>query len=321
MAAYGVLRDDGGQVLLVRGGDGRPDRGAWRLPGGDLRHAEHPAAAVVRGFAEETGLAVTVAGVRAAVADVATDAAGSGLHTDRLVFDVTATDGVLRSEQGGRGARLGWFTPDSATAVPVMPFTAELLGLPGAPLPSGASRVLPPAPTAPVPTGSVATAPALSSSGVSAPVATAPGPTALRHRFGAYGLVTDPAGRVLLTLIAEGYPGAGSWHLPGGGTDYGEAPETGLLRELVEESGQVGRVVRLIGVDSFHHPSRVGPEGRPLNWHTVRAIYTVVVEEPTEARVLELAGGSTARASWFTVDELRGLRLSDIAARTVAELR
>ncbi len=315
IAAYGVLRDEGGQVLLVRGGDGRPDRGAWRLPGGGLRHAEHPAAAVVRGFAEETGLAVTVAGVRAAVADVATDAAGSGLHTDRLVFDVTATGGVLRSEQGG-GARLGWFPPDSTAAVPVMPFTAELLDLPGAPLPSGTSRVLPSARTAPAPTSSAATAPA-----PTAPGSTAPGSTALRRRFGAYGLVTDPAGRVLLTLIAEGYPGAGSWHLPGGGTDYGEAPETGLLRELVEESGQVGRVVRLISVDSLHHPSRVGPEGRPLNWHTVRAIYTVVVEEPTEARVLELAGGSTARASWFAVDELGGLRLSDIAARMVAELR
>ncbi|WP_025616667.1 NUDIX hydrolase [Salinispora cortesiana] len=299
MAAYGVLRDDGGQVLLVRGGDGCPDRGAWRLPGGGLRHAEHPAAAVVRGFARETGLAVTVAGVRAAVADVATFAAGAGLHTDRLVFDVTATTGgVALPEQGG--ATLGWFTPGSAAAVPVMPFTAELLGLPGTPPPPG-SHVLPPASTA--------------------PASTAPASTARRHRFGAYGLVTDPADRVLLTLIAEGYPGAGSWHLPGGGTDYGEAPETGLLRELVEESGQVGRVVELVGVDSLHHPRAVGPEGHPLDWHTVRAIYTVVVDEPTEARVLELAGGSTARASWFAVAELAGLRLSDIAARMVAELR
>ncbi|WP_033667121.1 NUDIX hydrolase [Salinispora mooreana] len=300
MAAYGVLRDDGGQVLLVQGGDERPDRGAWRLPGGGLRHAEHPAAAVVRGFTEETGLAVTVAGIRAAVADVASLAAGAGLHTDRLVFDVAATTGeVFPPERGG--ARLGWFTPDSAAAVPVMPFTAELLGRPGTPLPSGLSRVLPLAPTAPAPTISAS--------------------TARRHRFGAYGLVTDPAGRVLLTLIAEGYPGAGSWHLPGGGTDHGEAPETGLLRELVEESGQVGRVVELVGVDSLHLPGAVGPEGHPLDWHTVRAIYTVVVDEPTEARVLEPAGGSTARASWFTVTELAGLRLSDIAARMVAELR
>lgn len=296
IAAYGVLRDDGGQVLLARGSDGGPDWDAWRLPGSRVRHAEHPATAVVRGFAEETGVAVTVAGVRAVVADVATFSAGVGVHTDRLVFDVTATTGgVFRPEQGG-GDRLRWFTPDSAAAVPVMPFTADVLGLSGTLLPPGPSSALPLA-------------------------ATAPAPTARRHRFGAYGLVTDPAGRVLLTLIAEGYPGAGSWHLPGGGTDYGEAPETGLLRELVEESGQVGRVVELVGVDSFHNPMAVGPEGYPLDWHTVRAIYTVVVDEPTEARVLELAGGSTARASWFTVAELTGLRLSDIAARTVAELR
>ena len=44
------------------------------------------------------------------------------------------------------------------------------------------------------------------------------------QRFGAYGYVTDPDGRVLLTLIADGYPGAGRWHLPGGGTDFGESP-------------------------------------------------------------------------------------------------
>ncbi|WP_027659334.1 NUDIX hydrolase [Salinispora fenicalii] len=300
-AAYGLLRDDRGQVLLAQGSDGHPDWGAWRLPGGELRHAEHPAAAVVRGFAEETGLAVTVAGVRAAVADVATFPAGTGLHTDRLVFDVTATTGgVLPADQGGGGTRLGWFPPGSATSVPLMPFTAELLGLPGTPLPPELSHVLPSAPTA--------------------VVSTAVAPTPRRHRFGAYGLVTDPAGRVLLTLIAEGYPGAGSWHLPGGGTDYGEAPETGLLRELVEESGQIGRVVELVGVDSLHHPGAVGPEGYPLDWHTVRAIYTVAVDEPTEARVLELTGGSTARANWFTVAELTGLRLSDIAARMVAGL-
>ncbi len=314
IAAHGVLRDDGGQVLLVRSSDGHPGRDAWRLPGGGLRHAEHPAAAVVRGFAEETGLAVLVTGFRAAVADLATSAAGAGLHTDRLVFDVSVTTGeAFPPEQGGAG--LGWFPPDAA-AVPVMPFTAELFGLLGTPLPPSLSHVLPPPSTAPASINSASAAPA--SGG---PPLTASASNPRRRRFGAYGLVTDPAGRVLLTLIAEGYPGAGSWHLPGGGTDYGEAPETGLLRELAEESGQVGRVVQLVGVDSLHHPGAVGPEGRPLDWQTVRVIYTVVVDEPTEARVLELAGGSTARASWFTVAELAGLQLSDIAARMVAELR
>ncbi|WP_019901119.1 NUDIX hydrolase [Salinispora arenicola] len=295
MAAHGVLRDDGGRVLLVRGAAECPYPGVWQLPGGRLWHAEHPAAAAVRGFGEATGLAVTATDIRAAVADLVTLDAGVAVHTDRMVFDVTAgTGGAFRPESGGDSDELGWFTPGSVTAVPVMPFTAELLGLSGAPLPLEVPGVLPAAWTVPVPADR-------------------------RHRFGAYGLVTDPAGRVLLTLIADGYPGAGSWHLPGGGTDHGEAPEAGLLRELVEESAQVGRVVELIGVDSLHVPRAMGPEGRPLDWYTVRVIYTVAVDEPTEAVVTELAGGSTAQASWFTVADLAGLRLSDVAGRMITE--
>jgi 8-oxo-dGTP diphosphatase len=75
------------------------------------------------------------------------------------------------------------------------------------------------------------------------------------QRFGAYGLVRDPAGRVLLTLIAAGYPGAGSWHLPGGGTDYGEQPRAALLRELAEETDQEGRITALLGTSSGHNPA------------------------------------------------------------------
>lgn len=295
MAAHGVLRDAGGRVLLARGAAECPYPGVWQLPGGGLWHAEHPAATAVRGFGEETGLAVTATGIRAAVADLVTLDAGVAVHTDRMVFDVTSgTGGAFLPEPGGDSDELGWFTPGSAPAAPVMPFTADLLGLPGALVPAVVPGVLPPAWTAPVPADR-------------------------RHRFGAYGLVTDPAGRILLTLIADGYPGAGSWHLPGGGTDHGEAPEAGLLRELVEESAQVGRVVELIGVDSLHVPRAMGPEGHPLDWHTVRVIYTVAVDEPTEALVTEMAGGSTARASWFTVAELAGLRLSGVAARMIAE--
>jgi 8-oxo-dGTP pyrophosphatase MutT (NUDIX family) len=37
-------------------------------------------------------------------------------------------------------------------------------------------------------------------------------------------VATDRRERVLLTRVAPNYPGAGRWHLPGGGTDYGEQP-------------------------------------------------------------------------------------------------
>ncbi|MCM0675675.1 NUDIX domain-containing protein [Micromonospora phytophila] len=291
VGAYGVLRDADGRVLLVRGSALADFPGVWSVPGGGLAHAEHPAHAVVREVTEETGLTVEVTGLRAVLADVVAYAdLGVALHTDRVVFDLAPVDGTLRDERDGTTDLARWLTPDEAAEVPLLPFTAELLGLPVTPLPHDALRRREPF---------------------------AEPPADRRQRFGAYGLVTDPAGRVLLTMIAEGYPGAGRWHLPGGGTDHGEQPVPALLRELVEEAGQLGRVVELIGVDNLHNPAALGPEGRPLDWHGIRVIYKVAVDVPTEPLVTELAGGSTARAGWFTAAELVGLPLTEIAARVL----
>ncbi|PZF86029.1 NUDIX hydrolase, partial [Micromonospora deserti] len=288
---YGVCREPGGRVVLVRGSALADFPGVWSLPGGGLEHAEHPAHAVVREVTEETGLTVEVAGVRAVVADVVPyPDLGVALHTDRIVFDLAVTGGTLRDEADGTTDLARWLAPHEIAELPLLPFTAELLGVPVTPLPPDAVRRRGPFP---------------------------PPPADRRQRFGAYGLVTDPAGRVLLTMIADGYPGAGRWHLPGGGTDHGEQPIPALLRELVEESGQLGRVVELVGVDNLHNPAALGPEGRPLDWHGVRVIYRVAVDTPTEPRVTELAGGSTARAGWFTPEQLAGLPLTEVAARVL----
>ena len=81
------------------------------------------------------------------------------------------------------------------------------------------------------------------------------------QRFAAYGLVTEPNGRVLLTLIADGYPGAGRWHLPGGGTDFGEAAADGLRREIVEETGQKAEITGLLSASHRYRRSAIGPGG------------------------------------------------------------
>ncbi|WBB85460.1 NUDIX domain-containing protein [Micromonospora sp. WMMC264] len=294
VGAYGMLRDSEGRVLLARGSAKCPYPGVWQLPGGGVEHAEHPADAVVREFAEETGLTVAPGAIRAAVADVtAFRAENVAMHTDRLIFDVEARGGRLRPEPAGGTDEVGWFTPQEAASLPLMVFTAELLGLPVTPLPADMPRGLPVDPAGPA--------------------------VDRRQRFAAYGLVTDPADRVLLTMIADGYPGAGRWHLPGGGTDHGEQPATGLLRELVEEAGQLGRVVDLMAVDNLHNPAALGPEGRPLDWHGIRVIYRVRVDAPTEAVVTELAGGSTARAAWFAPEQVGGLSMTDVAARATGQ--
>jgi 8-oxo-dGTP diphosphatase len=133
------------------------------------------------------------------------------------------------------------------------------------------------------------------------------------QRFAAYGLVRDPSSRILLTQVADGYPGAGNWHLPGGGTDFGEQPAQALLRELEEETAQIGRVRRLLGVANFHEPEQLGPEGYPIDLHGVRPYYDVLVDEPGPLRVGDV-GGSTVGARWFTLDEASWLPLTSVTA-------
>lgn len=321
VGAYGVLWD-GDRVLVVRDGVEGEFPGVWRLPGGAVAHAEHPERAVVRAVAEQTELTVAAGRLRAVVADVTSHPEGVSVHTDRLFFELVQRDdrlgaaslgdrlvadgslgdgpvadgslgdGLLVDAGGGSVDRVAWLTLAEAAGLSLTPFTAEMLGLPVTPLPPGTHR----------------------------PDQSFPPPHPDRRlRFGAYGLVTDPVGRILLTQIANGYPGAGLWHLPGGGTDHGEQPTTGLLRELVEEGGQLGRVVELLGVDNLHNPAALGPEGRPLDWHGVRVIYRVLVDVPTDAVVTESAGGSTARAGWFTRAGAVDLPLSDIAALAIGQ--
>ncbi|MFK3981140.1 NUDIX hydrolase [Micromonospora sp. NPDC050397] len=295
IGAYGLCRDDDGRVLLVRSSERAEVAGIWQLPGGGVAQGEHPATTLTREFGAETGLRIEVGEVHSVLAEVSRlGGPDVRVHTDRIVYRVRPTGGALRAEISGSTDQVAWVRPEELADLPLMPFTAELLGRPVEPLPEpppGAVRR--PLPAPPADTG---------------------------QRFAAYGLVTDPTGRVLLTLIADGYPGAGRWHLPGGGTDHGEQPAAGLLRELVEESGQLGRITDLIDVTHLHNRAARGPEGRPMDWHSVRAIYRVEVDVPTEARVTEAPGGSTAVAAWFPLAEALERPLTDVAALALERL-
>jgi ADP-ribose pyrophosphatase YjhB (NUDIX family) len=298
IAAYGICTDAEGRILLVRASrrSGTPLR--WSLPGGAVDHGESPTDTVIRETAAETGLSVSVVRLIDVQADLrAVASRGLSIHTDRLIYAVTVRGGALRDRISQPTDLARFVTLDEAARLPLRAFTATALGLP-----ARAERL-------PDDTGSLPSFHAV------------PGPDGLprAQRFAAYAVATDPRGRLLLTRISDGYPSAGHWHLPGGGTDYGEQPGVALIRELAEETGQRGRLMHLLGVASHRDPASLGPEGYPIDWHGVRAFYRVMVDRPTRPRVHDV-GGSTSAARWFGLSQLGGLLLTDVTHQALADL-
>jgi ADP-ribose pyrophosphatase YjhB (NUDIX family) len=298
IAAYALCTDSSDRVLLVRASAASGTPGAWSLPGGAVDHGENPHDTVVRETAAETGLSVAVVGLRDVLADMrALPGRGITLHTDRLIFAASIRGGALRDRIGQPTDLARWFAREDLAALPLRPFTATALNLPPAPV-----DLRPDEP------------PEMPS------FYAVPGPDGLHRaqRFAAYAVATDRTGRVLLTRIADGYPGSGCWHLPGGGTDFGEQPGIALIRELLEETGQRGELVELLGVASHRDAASLGPEGYPIDWHGVRAFYRVLVSLPTPPLVHDV-GGSTDEARWFVASELVGLRLTEITEEALRQ--
>jgi 8-oxo-dGTP diphosphatase len=299
IAAYAVATDPDGRVLLVRASSRSGTPGVWSLPGGAVDHGEDPNHTVVRETAAETGLSVAVSGLRDVLADMRSlPHRGVTIHTDRLIYAVSIRGGNLFDRIGQPTDLARWHTLAEAEKLKLRPFTAEALGL------SAASADLRPEEAPDFPS-----------------FYAYPGPDGLHRaqRFAAYAIATDADERLLLTRIAPGYPGAGCWHLPGGGTDYGEQPGAALLRELVEETGQAGRLIELLGVASHRDAASLGPEGYPIDWHGVRAFYRVIVDAPTEVAVRDV-GGSTSEATWMPlkhVAELPGEQLTEVTAEAL----
>jgi len=317
IGAYGVCTDDQGRVLLARIGPAGQEPGRWQLPGGGIEHGEHPADAVRREFLEETGLTVTSSSLRQVSADLLLTEEGELLkHTDRVIYDVTVAPGELVLAGDGAEDALDWFGPEQLAELPLTTVSAEALGQPRPPHAVAAEE----AASALDSVGGSAGTPAPTRDSVLAAAETpqVTEDSSRGQRFSVYGLVTDPDDRVLLIRISPNYPGAGRWHLPGGGTDFGETPEVAFTRELAEETGQFGEVIGLLSVSHKHSPTTPW-RGQIIDWHVVRVLMRARVAAPTEAVVAEV-DGSTELAQWLTVAQARQLALTEVAAEALAIL-
>lgn len=123
-----------------------------------------------------------------------------------------------------------------------------------------------------------------------------------RRRLAAYAVVLRD-NTVLLTQLSDRTGWPGTWTLPGGGIDHGEDPRSALLREVMEETGLVATIGRVLDVDSTHH---LGPaaDGVPEDYQAVRLLFEATVPAGAPPpRVLEV-DGSTAAAAWHPVRDV-----------------
>jgi len=109
-------------------------------------------------------------------------------------------------------------------------------------------------------------------------------------------IVVDRAGRVLLVLRANP-PAQGRWSIPGGRIEAGERAEEAAVRELLEETGLRGQVVRDVGT-----VERPAPAG---GTYVIRDFLLRVEGDP-----MPVAGDDAADAGWFTSAEVRALATS-----------
>ena len=130
-------------------------------------------------------------------------------------------------------------------------------------------------------------------------------------RIAAYGVIRRDD-RVLLCRVAQGNLGAGLWTLPGGGIEFGEAPEAAAVREVQEETGLDARITGQPSIHSDTGEWRLS--AGPVRYHTLRFIYPMDVVGGGERREVD---GSTDALGWFTPQEIEALRLADIVERAL----
>lgn len=78
------------------------------------------------------------------------------------------------------------------------------------------------------------------------------------------GIITDPAGRLLLVRRAHD-PEAGRWSLPGGKVEPGESVRAATAREVAEETG-----LEVVVGEEVGHVRRPAPDGRTFAIHDFR---------------------------------------------------
>lgn len=120
-------------------------------------------------------------------------------------------------------------------------------------------------------------------------------------RVGGYAVIVRDHEVLLTWLNGEKKPERAGWTLPGGGIDFDEQVEDGVVREVLEETGYEVELTGFLRSHSYTWDDE--PDGRPAKF--VRLFFIARVRGG-QLGTLEV-GGSTDRAAWVPLDRLPDL--------------
>ena len=133
-----------------------------------------------------------------------------------------------------------------------------------------------------------------------------------RQRVAAYVVARSDRGWLMCELSGR-TRSPGLWTLAGGGMDPGETAAEAVHREVWEETSQEVELGELVAVATFCWVGRA-PSGTVQDHHAVRLIHVGRCAAPTDPRVREV-DGSTSAARWVTDMELAQLPVVDSWAK------
>lgn len=132
-------------------------------------------------------------------------------------------------------------------------------------------------------------------------------------RTGAYGICVIN-GMILVIRKAKG-PYKGRYDLPGGGIEFGEAPEETLMREFVEETGAQVVVTGLAGAFSRVSTFVSDSGTNRVELHHIGFLYHVAQMNSKSPVKADPDGLDSLGAQWLPLTEAR----SDVISPLVAE--
>lgn len=121
-------------------------------------------------------------------------------------------------------------------------------------------------------------------------------------RTAAYAVIVRDDEVLLSYWNGERFPEKAAWSLPGGGVDFGEQIEAGLVREVYEETGYEAEITGFLMTHSYTWDDE--SDGRPAKAVRVVFLARVVGGELGTVEV----DGSTDYAEWVKIDEVKNLK-------------